>query len=140
MEIQRAGAHRSRQHNAPQHDDFVARERIKRVDLIKCDVEGAELFVLRGAAQVIERDKPIVFLEMLRKWARQFDYHPNDIIGLLAASGYRCWAIGEHALREIEAVDDDTAETNYVFLHARHRDEMAAITDGSMMPRNFPGN
>lgn len=121
-------------------DDVVAREQIERVDLIKCDVEGAELSVLRGAARTIERDKPIIFLEMLRKWARQFGYHPNDIITLLATGGYRCWGVGEHALREIEAVDDTTAETNYVFLHARHAKELAAIADGSMMGRIPSGN
>jgi polyisoprenyl-phosphate glycosyltransferase len=121
-------------------DEVVAREQIDRVDLVKCDVEGAELSVLRGAMRVIERDKPIFFLEMLRKWARQFDYHPNDIIHLLAASGYRCWAVGDHALREIDAVDEGTPETNYLFLHAHHRVEMARIADGSMMFRNLLGS
>jgi FkbM family methyltransferase len=116
-------------------DDVVAREQIKRVDLIKCDVEGAELHVLRGAKRTIERDNPIIFLEMLRKWSRQFDYHPNDIIHLLRQSGYRCWAVGDGSLREIDVVDEDTAETNYLFLHASHKDETAGIADGSMMPR-----
>ena len=121
-------------------DDVVAREQIQRVDLIKCDVEGAELHVLQGGSRVIARDKPIVFLEMLRKWAGQFDYHPNDIIHLLAQSGYRCWAVGKGFLREINAVDDTTPETNYLFLHPDHRDEIARIADGQIMMRNRPGN
>jgi polyisoprenyl-phosphate glycosyltransferase len=120
-------------------DDVAARERIERVDLIKCDVEGAELQVLRGAKRIIERDNPVVFLEMLRKWSLQFDYHPNDIIQLLHQSGYRCWAVGDGALRQIDAVGEDTAETNYLFLHASHKDEMAGIVDGRVMPRTSRG-
>jgi FkbM family methyltransferase len=112
-------------------DDFVAREQIARIDLIKCDVEGAEIHVLRGAAKIIERDKPIIFLEMLRKWAFQFDYHPNDIIQLLGQSGYRCWAVGGDSLREIDAVDESTSETNYVFLHANHKKEISHIAMGA---------
>jgi hypothetical protein len=60
---------------------FVAKNNAK-VDFIKCDVEGAELFVYQGAKATLMQQKPIVFTEMLRKWAAKFDYHPNDIIAL----------------------------------------------------------
>lgn len=33
------------------------------IDLLKCDAEGMEAAVLRGAAGVIQRDKPILYLE-----------------------------------------------------------------------------
>jgi hypothetical protein len=39
-------------------DQFVERTGLERVDYIKMDVEGAELNVLRGAAQTIERFAP----------------------------------------------------------------------------------
>lgn len=37
--------------------------RLPRVDLIKADVEGNELDLLRGAARVIVRDRPLLYLE-----------------------------------------------------------------------------
>jgi len=104
--------------------DAVARAQgIARVDLIKCDVEGSELFVLRGVAETIRRDQPIIMLEMLRKWARVFDYHPNDIIAFLGDLGYRCWSWDGADLIPVPAVDDACTQTNFFFLHdARHHD------------------
>ena len=87
-----------------------------RIGLIKCDVEGAELLVLRGGQAVIARDRPILFLELLRKWSARFDYRPDDVIAWAARLGYDCFAVGEGGLRRCTAVDDATVETNYLFL------------------------
>ena len=57
-------------------DDFVKTSNLH-VDFIKCDVEGAELFVFQGAEKTLQQDKPIVFTEMLRKWAAKFGYQPS---------------------------------------------------------------
>jgi len=87
-------------------------------DFIKCDVEGAELLVFRGGRKTLERDKPIVFAELLRKWSRPFGYHPNDMLEYFRTLGYCCYAIGLAAVRRIEEVNDETPETNYAFVHA----------------------
>lgn len=97
-------------------DEFVKRKKMK-IDLMKCDVEGAELFVFRGAVKTISRDKPIIFTEMLRKWAAPFHYHPNEIIKLLASCGYRCFTIVGRKLKEFYKMDEKTIETNFIFLH-----------------------
>ncbi len=98
-------------------DSFVAKNKAK-VDFIKCDVEGAELFVYQGAKETLMEQKPIVFTEMLRKWAAKFDYHPNDIIALFEKLGYSCFVIFDKInLRKIEKVDESTSETNFVFLN-----------------------
>lgn len=88
------------------------------VDFIKCDVEGAELFAFQGALETLRRDLPIVFTEMLRKWAAKFNYHPNEIIELFGSIGYRCFTAKDDNLVAFQVMDDATLETNFFFLHA----------------------
>ena len=97
------------------------------LDLLKCDVEGAELMVLQGGAAVIARDRPVLFLELLRKWSAAFGYHPNEVIAWTKALGYDCWAVGEAQLRHCKAIADDTVETNFLFVQLE-RD--AALIEG----------
>jgi FkbM family methyltransferase len=97
-------------------DDFVRANDLT-VDFIKCDVEGAELFAFQGATATLQRDKPIVFTEMLRKWAAKFNYHPNEIIALFSSLGYGCYVAAESKLRQFFEMDEATAETNFFFLH-----------------------
>ncbi len=109
-------------------DAFVAEEKLERVDLIKCDVEGAELFALRGGLDSLQRFRPVLMLEMLRKWARAFNYHPNDILELLKLLGYRCYSLGAGELCEHPLIDDATLATNFfLFDPTRHAPAMQAL-------------
>lgn len=99
-------------------DEFFYINNIKQVDFIKCDVEGAELFVYQGGERIIKEYKPIVFSEMLRKWSAKFGYHPNDIILFFKELGYKCFVIDKQGyLKEINEVNEGTIETNYFFLN-----------------------
>ncbi len=93
-------------------------------DFIKCDVEGAELLVFRGAEATLRRSQPVVFSELLRKWSRPFGYHPNDMLAWFDALGYACLAVGGAGVAPITTVTDDTVETNFAFLH---REKHAAL-------------
>jgi len=99
-------------------DSFVEENNVDRVDFIKCDIEGAELFALQGGKGVLERHRPKLFVEMLRKWSAKFGYHPNDIIRFMADLGYRCFEIGGGKLRGFETMTDETVSTNFFFLHS----------------------
>jgi len=103
-------------------DDFVTENDLC-VDFIKCDVEGAELFAFQGGLETLRRDKPIVFTEMLRKWAAKFNYHPNEIIALFKTLGYLCFVAKGDGLEEFIEMNEATVETNFFFLHAeKHRE------------------
>lgn len=54
-------------------DSFVKRNDLSRVDLIKLDVEGAELQVLKGAINTIEQYLPMLVISIYHKLEDYFD-------------------------------------------------------------------
>ncbi len=70
-------------------DTVVAELGLSRIDIIKMDVEGAELAALRGAVGTIARFKPIIAMEIGEETCRSAGYAPGDALTLLASIGYR---------------------------------------------------
>ncbi len=106
-------------------DDFVSSiPSLEELDFIKCDVEGAEFYVFKGAQETIKKYKPIIFSEMLRKWARKFGYHPNDIINLFCSIDYDCYVIKNDKIEQLWRVDENTIQTNYLFFHKKKHADM----------------
>jgi FkbM family methyltransferase len=69
-------------------DDIVAELRLPRVDVIKCDVEGAEVLVLKGAKETLARFRPTLVLEVLDYQLRQMNTSEAELAGLLSRAGY----------------------------------------------------
>ena len=82
--------------------------------------------MLNGSLDTISKHKPTLVLELLRKWSSQFDYTPNDVIDLLDSLGYFCFAISDILLR-VNRIDDDTIETNFLFVHKNNTAHFAAL-------------
>ena len=109
-------------------DSVVGDLHLDHIDLVKIDVEGAELLVMQGGWSTIQRTKPAIFAELLRKWSAGFGYHPNDLVTKLAELGYQCFAVGDQ-VRPIDEIDDDTIETNFLFLtdSTSHREMVGSL-------------
>jgi hypothetical protein len=54
---------------------------------VKIDVEGYEMFVLRGMKRILEQ-KPVLYLEMIESNFQNYSYTSTDIINFLEKFGY----------------------------------------------------
>lgn len=60
-----------------------------RIDLIKMDIEGSELNALRGAEQILARDRPMLLLEAEEEALSLRQASLSELLSWLAARGYR---------------------------------------------------
>lgn len=69
-------------------DDYFSRVP-RKVDYIKVDTEGWELFVLRGGRRLLEEHRPILQLEINAQNMRQCQVSAAELHGLLAELNYK---------------------------------------------------
>jgi FkbM family methyltransferase len=60
-----------------------------RVDMIKIDVEGAELLVFRGARETIARNKPVIVFEHGLGGADSYGHTPEQVFDILTECGMK---------------------------------------------------
>jgi FkbM family methyltransferase len=68
--------------------------RLERIDLLKIDVEGYELQVLRGAAATLEKTCCVV-LEFWAEHARGFGYGSDELLSFMSEHGFQAYRLEE---------------------------------------------
>jgi len=69
-------------------DGIVKEARLDRVDVIKIDVEGAELEVLKGAARTLDEYRPVLIIELVPDQLKSMGASVDQVTQFLAAHGY----------------------------------------------------
>jgi FkbM family methyltransferase len=82
-------------------DDWCAARAVTTVHLIKLDVDGHELQVVKGGLDTIERCRPVLLIEA---GAWHFASRDTNPWHLLASRGYRFWETGTLAETDLEGV------------------------------------
>lgn len=101
----------------------------KELDFLKCDVEGNELYVIKGGINTISRHLPVISMEIMRKYASEFSYSPNEILALLFKLGYDAFYVDSGLLHKIEQIKEETTAANFIFLHGnKHKDLIWNLT------------
>jgi hypothetical protein len=100
--------------------------RLERADLIKIDVEGAELAVLRGAARFLAAKQPYLIVEA-SEWSSAFGYRPQALTAFLEARGYRVLAIDREDPLSSAADLDGSDHTNLLGVPPRFADRISHL-------------
>jgi FkbM family methyltransferase len=69
-------------------DELVQSEKLSRVDVIKMDIEGAELAAMRGAGDTLQRFRPVMLFELSDRALQHQNSTSADVLALLGQYGY----------------------------------------------------
>jgi methyltransferase FkbM-like protein len=103
-------------------DRIVAEHGLARVDVVKIDVEGAELRVLRGLASTIERWRPKLLIELAPEALAAQDTSPQALVDWLRDNRYELFEFsrttGELEKFQSASVEHTTSK-NFVAIPAQ---------------------
>jgi len=72
-------------------DDLAEAQKLRRVDVIKMDIEGAELAALRGASETLGKHRPALLLELSDRALNHQNASSAQVLSLLAEHGYHVY-------------------------------------------------
>lgn len=70
-------------------DSFVESASIPKVNFMKVDVEGYDLFVIDGALNTIIRDKPGLYIEITPSWFQRHQRSEHELFEFLESNNYQ---------------------------------------------------
>jgi len=98
-------------------DDVLHSE--KHVDVIKIDVEGAELSVLKGAQKTLERHEPIILIEADERNTQRFGYSTVELKQHIVSLGYSLYKLHRGSLKPVKITDVEPHAMLIAFKHRR---------------------
>jgi FkbM family methyltransferase len=101
---------------------------LRELSLIKCDIEGADLFAMRGAARSITQHRPTVIIEITPWFLEGFGLTVSDIYQFFEDRDYRCYHY--HGKELIQAGVADIVEGNWVFVHPSREGRFGSFLRG----------
>jgi FkbM family methyltransferase len=96
-------------------DGYLAENGIEGVDLIKLDIEGAELAALKGMCNTLTNLRPVLIIEIIDTMTPDGE----AILELLRELNYKAFTLNEEGIKEnFRAYSSREAYYNYLFLPA----------------------
>jgi FkbM family methyltransferase len=76
----------------------------QKVRFVKMDIEGTELFALRGATQLLQTERPLFYCELGYEHCRRYGYVPSDVFEFFVGHDYLSYIISlENGLVPVNA-------------------------------------
>ncbi len=98
-------------------DAYFSADEARRIRLLKCDAEGHELEVFKGARRLLADAGPCLLFECERRHRRSGSV--EEVFNFLQGLGYRGWFVDRRGCRDIEEFDPEvhqarSGEAGYV--------------------------
>lgn len=74
-------------------DEFLSSQKITKTDIIKMDIEGAEILAIEGMKNTLTKHKPLLFLEFSPHSIMKLNRNPLDFLSALRSIGYSIFEI-----------------------------------------------
>jgi len=104
-------------------DDWFNTSGLTKIDLIKIDTEGSELAVLKGMKDVLEKQRPVLIVEINPETLSSFDLKPVDIYNYLNQFNFDEFLILENG-RLVHLNTNEASQTiNVLFIHKDKKNE-----------------
>ncbi|MCB0496865.1 MAG: FkbM family methyltransferase [Cyclobacteriaceae bacterium] len=106
-------------------DDFSKNLPITKIDVIKIDIEGAELEAIKGMTMLISRFNPIIIIEVLPSYSESNSFRinrQNELFTIVKDLGYKVYhiknKIGELSFVELDRfpIHSNVEEADYLML------------------------
>jgi FkbM family methyltransferase len=103
-------------------DGLMEKEKLPRVDFIRCDVEGAEIRFIEGGKKTIERDLPSLLIEIHPfSLERNFNSNADVVRDYFVNLGYRMWQLNDDNSHMFEStrIDPKRRWKDYFLIHPK---------------------
>jgi FkbM family methyltransferase len=97
-------------------DDWTNESDLPRVDLVKLDVDGHEFEVISGALRLLQRNKPVIVMEVAEY---QFENSRRNTLSLLSEAGYSFFDLNDCEFVGIDAIERSCRGVDSINIIAR---------------------
>lgn len=109
-------------------DEYITAKRLSRVDVMKVDIEGAELAMLQGGRQLFSLStRPVVIMEFEEARQQAFGSSCRELAVFFIQNGYQLFAVERGHLREYSPGPDDPVSLNVLAVPKERRDCTLAL-------------
>lgn len=74
-------------------DEWYEKEGLKKIDLIKIDIEGADFLALKGMSKILQTCQPVLFVEISKPLLYRYKNTTEEVYDYLLNFGYKAYCI-----------------------------------------------
>lgn len=101
--------------NIEKMDDVVKKEDINKINLVKMDIEGAEIDALKGMRETINKYRPVFLIEIWKEALGRFKYTPAELVKFFEDMDYSGKELSTSGLKELNN-PENIVEIDAIFI------------------------